>query len=217
MESDEPPHPYHEEPPSYHEPFLPSNEPSYPPQSSMDDILRGLLQGQAKMKRDVLEFVTALTEDEIHGIMGIAVVLDPKYKIVGVEFQFEKIYPDPIECSKQVERIHQFCNELVNEYNQKMSSDLSHVGTKEVDKSENVILFGDDDHMVYLKRRKMTRAKDIYAILMSTVVSASAFSSSRCVISPHHRKFKESIIESLMCLNLDLQTFNDDDVKMIKH
>ncbi|XP_057717666.1 zinc finger BED domain-containing protein RICESLEEPER 2-like [Arachis stenosperma] len=68
--------------------------------------------------------------DEIHGIMGVAAVLDPRYKMVGVEFQFGKMYPDPIECSKQVDRIHQLCNELVNEYNQKMSSDVSHVGTK---------------------------------------------------------------------------------------
>ncbi|XP_020964317.1 zinc finger BED domain-containing protein RICESLEEPER 1-like [Arachis ipaensis] len=102
--------------------------------------------------------------DEIHGIMGVAAVLDPRYKMVGVEFQFEKMYPDPTECSKQVDRIHQLCNELVNEYTQKMSSDVSHVGvgvgvgTKELNESRNASLFGGDDYMVYLKRRKMTRS-----------------------------------------------------------
>ncbi|KAL1341711.1 hypothetical protein AAHE18_09G105700 [Arachis hypogaea] len=205
--------------------------------------------------------------DEIHGIMGVAAVLDPRYKMVGVEFQFGKMYPDPIECSKQVDRIHQLCNELVNEYNQKMNSDVSHVGTKEVDESGNTSVFGGDDYMLYLKRRKMTRgsclnvefdhyleedihppndpnfnvlkwwknnqmkfkvlakiAKDIYAIPVSTVASESAFSTSGRVISPHRGKLKESIIEALMCgqswlwaalgnkgLNLDLQTFNDDE------
>ncbi|XP_072076631.1 uncharacterized protein [Arachis hypogaea] len=62
MESDEPPYPYYDEPPSYHEPFLPSNEPSYPPQSSMHDTLGVLLQGQREMKREVLEFTAALNE-----------------------------------------------------------------------------------------------------------------------------------------------------------
>ncbi|XP_057745028.1 zinc finger BED domain-containing protein RICESLEEPER 2-like [Arachis stenosperma] len=209
--------------------------------------------------------------DEIHGIMGVAAVLDPRYKMVGVEFQFEKMYPDPTECSKQVDRIHQLCNELVNEYTQKMSSDVSHVsvgvGTKELNESGNASSFGGDDYMVYLKRRKMTRssyvnveldhyleeeihppndpnfnvlkwwknnqmkfkvlakiAKDIYAIPVSTVASESAFSTSGRVISPHRAKLKQDIIEALMCgqswlwaplgskgLNLDLQTFNDDE------
>ncbi|RYR15541.1 zinc finger BED domain-containing protein RICESLEEPER 2-like [Arachis ipaensis] len=211
--------------------------------------------------------------DEIHGIMGVAAVLDPRYKMVGIEFQFEKMYPDPTECSKQVDRIHQLCNELVNEYTQKMSSDVSHVsvgvsvGTKELNESGNASLFGGDDYMVYLKRRKMTRssyvnvefdhyleeeihppndpnfnvlkwwknnqmkfkvlakiAKDIYAIPVSIVASESAFSTSGRVIFPHRAKLKQDIIEALMCgqswlwaplgnkgLNLDLQTFNDDE------
>ena len=92
--------------------------------------------------------------DEIHGIMGVDAVLDPRYKMVGVEFQFEKMYPDPTECSKQVDRIHHLCNELINEYTQKMSSDVSHVGvgvgvgTKEFNESGNASLFGGDDYMV---------------------------------------------------------------------
>ncbi|XP_072064141.1 zinc finger BED domain-containing protein RICESLEEPER 1-like [Arachis hypogaea] len=94
--------------------------------------------------------------------MGLAAVLDPRYKMVGVEFQFKKMYPDPTECSKQVDRIHQLCNELVNEYTQQMSFDVSHVsvgvGTKEVDERGNANLFEGDDYMVYLKRRNMTRS-----------------------------------------------------------
>ncbi|XP_057755539.1 uncharacterized protein LOC130974698 [Arachis stenosperma] len=62
MESVEPPHPYHDEPPSYHEPFLPSNEPSYPPQSPMDDTLDVLLQEKREMQSTTLEFIATLTE-----------------------------------------------------------------------------------------------------------------------------------------------------------
>ncbi|KAL4394427.1 hypothetical protein AHAS_Ahas02G0150900 [Arachis hypogaea] len=53
---------YQEEPPSYHEPSLQNNEPSYPPQAPIDDPLTLLLQGQEAMKRDTLEFVTNLTK-----------------------------------------------------------------------------------------------------------------------------------------------------------
>ncbi|RYQ96509.1 hypothetical protein Ahy_B08g092277 [Arachis hypogaea] len=62
MESVEPPHPSQEEPPLYHEPFLPSNEPSYPPQSPMNETLGVLLQGQEEMEKNVLNFVAALGE-----------------------------------------------------------------------------------------------------------------------------------------------------------
>ncbi|XP_072080079.1 uncharacterized protein [Arachis hypogaea] len=51
-----------DEPPSYHEPFLLSNELSYPPQSPMDDTLSVLLQEQREMQRTTLEFVATLTE-----------------------------------------------------------------------------------------------------------------------------------------------------------
>ncbi|QHO33575.1 uncharacterized protein DS421_9g259440 [Arachis hypogaea] len=62
MESVELPLPYHDESPSYHEPFLPSNEPSYPVQSPMDDTLGVLLQGQREIQRMTLEFIATLTE-----------------------------------------------------------------------------------------------------------------------------------------------------------
>jgi len=62
MTSVEPPHPYYDEQPSYHEPFLLSNEHSYPPQPSMNDTLSILLQGQREMQRTIQEFVATLTE-----------------------------------------------------------------------------------------------------------------------------------------------------------
>ncbi|QHN86212.1 uncharacterized protein DS421_16g544120 [Arachis hypogaea] len=57
-----PPLSYQEEPPSYYEPFFQDNEPSYPPQSSMDEILSLILQGQGEMQRETLEFVATLTK-----------------------------------------------------------------------------------------------------------------------------------------------------------
>ncbi|RTK74939.1 hypothetical protein DRJ71_18025, partial [Enterococcus faecalis] len=51
---------YQEEPPSYYEPFPQINEPFYPPQPPIDDILDVLIQGQEEMKRDVQQFTVAL-------------------------------------------------------------------------------------------------------------------------------------------------------------
>ncbi|XP_072070033.1 uncharacterized protein [Arachis hypogaea] len=62
MESVEPPHPYHDEPPSYYEPLLPTDEPSYPLQSPIDNTLGVLLQWQREMQRTTLEFIATLTE-----------------------------------------------------------------------------------------------------------------------------------------------------------
>ncbi|XP_015944318.2 uncharacterized protein LOC107469462 [Arachis duranensis] len=96
------------------------------------------------------------------------------------------MYPNPREYYKQVDRIHQLCNELVNEYTHKMSSDVSHigvdVGTKEVNESGNASLFGGDDYMWKNNQMKFKVlaeiAKNIYAIPVSTIVSESAFNTS---------------------------------------
>ncbi|XP_052118823.1 uncharacterized protein LOC107493748 [Arachis duranensis] len=58
------PSPYHyqDEPPSYYEPSLPTNESSYPPQLPMDDRLRVVLQRQERMNKSVLNFAAALGE-----------------------------------------------------------------------------------------------------------------------------------------------------------
>ncbi|QHN86440.1 uncharacterized protein DS421_16g546290 [Arachis hypogaea] len=62
MGSAELPYPYYDEPPSYYEPLLLTDEPSYPLQSPMDDTLGVLLQGQREMQRTTLEFIATLTE-----------------------------------------------------------------------------------------------------------------------------------------------------------
>ena len=62
MENMEPPHPYYDDSPSYYKPFLQNNEPFYPPQSSMDETLSLILQGQGEMQSETLEFMATLTK-----------------------------------------------------------------------------------------------------------------------------------------------------------
>ena len=53
----------------------------------------------------------------IHVIMGVATVLDPRYKMELLEFYFESIYP--MDFFSQVNRIRNLCYDLVSEYQAK--------------------------------------------------------------------------------------------------
>ncbi|RYR46785.1 hypothetical protein Ahy_A07g032601 isoform B [Arachis hypogaea] len=88
---------------------------------------------------------------EIHGIMDIAVILDPKYKFGGLEYKFARECGDPNECAKIVERIKQTCYELFNEY-QKNTSNLSNMSVKST--QELRINADEDDNIRQNKKEK---------------------------------------------------------------
>ncbi|KAL4297663.1 hypothetical protein GQ457_12G003440 [Hibiscus cannabinus] len=56
---------------------------------------------------------------KVNGIMGVATLLDPRYKTTLLEYYFEDIYGPSAEF--EVERIVQLCQDLVNEYREKLS------------------------------------------------------------------------------------------------
>ena len=49
-----------------------------------------------------------------HDIMGIATVLDPRYKMELLEFYYEQLYEG--DSAAQVERIRQLCYDFVSDY-----------------------------------------------------------------------------------------------------
>lgn len=51
--------------------------------------------------------------------MGVAIVLDPRYKMKLIRFYFPKLYGN--ESSTEVEKIHQLCYDLVEEYQYRVS------------------------------------------------------------------------------------------------
>jgi hypothetical protein len=51
----------------------------------------------------------------IHGIMGVATVLDPRYKLSMLEYYYKKIYGDN-EALNEIMRIKNLCVELISEY-----------------------------------------------------------------------------------------------------
>ncbi|CAL5385247.1 unnamed protein product [Camellia sinensis] len=50
----------------------------------------------------------------IHGVIGVAVVLDPRYRMTVLEFYFEKLYGDKAE--DEVDRVRHICYDLLQEY-----------------------------------------------------------------------------------------------------
>ena len=58
--------------------------------------------------------------DVIHGIMVVATILDPWYKMKIIEYYFPKIYGD--NSFYQIVRIRNICSNLVREYKNKNST-----------------------------------------------------------------------------------------------
>ncbi|XP_072062227.1 zinc finger BED domain-containing protein RICESLEEPER 3-like [Arachis hypogaea] len=164
--------------------------------------------------------------------MGIAVILDPRYKLDGLEYKFARVCEDPNECTRKVERIKQSCYELLNEY-QKNTSNLSNMSVEStqelrvnVDEDDDVEedvhpLTPDFDILTWWKingvrfptLQKITR--DIFAISVSIVTSESSFSTSGRIVATHCGSLHEDTVKALMCNQNcgkpDYQTANEDD------
>ncbi|KAL8493455.1 hypothetical protein ACS0TY_024606 [Phlomoides rotata] len=56
---------------------------------------------------------------QINGIMGVATVLDPRYKLRLLHFYFPLIYTNGEDAKKEIERIQDICYNLLNEYSLK--------------------------------------------------------------------------------------------------
>ncbi|KAL8541599.1 hypothetical protein ACS0TY_002751 [Phlomoides rotata] len=63
---------------------------------------------------------------QINGIMGVATILDPRYKLRLLHFYFPLIYTNGEDAKKKIERIQDICYNLLNEY--LLKSKASEVG-----------------------------------------------------------------------------------------
>ncbi|KAH7867443.1 hypothetical protein Vadar_033479 [Vaccinium darrowii] len=75
----------------------------------------------------------------IHGILGVAAVLDPRFKMKLVEYYFNRIYG--VAALFEVEKVLDYCRELLNEYEMKLSNG-ARTSPCQVDSSTNA---EDDD------------------------------------------------------------------------
>ena len=62
----------------------------------------------------------------IRGVIGVAVVLDPRYKMSVLEYYFEKLYGDKAE--DEVDRVRHICYDLLQEYQYRVGMEIDVVG-----------------------------------------------------------------------------------------
>lgn len=62
----------------------------------------------------------------MHGVVGIAAVLDPRYKVEVLEFYFEKIFGD--RASTRVDNVRDLCYYLLQEYHDKQVTNKEGIG-----------------------------------------------------------------------------------------
>ncbi|XP_024043240.1 zinc finger BED domain-containing protein RICESLEEPER 2-like [Citrus clementina] len=58
--------------------------------------------------------------DEISGVLGMAVILDPRYKMMLINYYYPKIYVVGLE--NQLKRVRELCNEMMNYYEAKSAT-----------------------------------------------------------------------------------------------
>ena len=95
--------------------------------------------------------------DVIHGLMGVAAVLDPRYKMTLLEYYFPKVYGNETSDA-QVDRIRQLCYDLVLEYQSRVSSERRYDDSNFT--HSNLTSSGDDalaDFDMYVRSKKRAR------------------------------------------------------------
>ncbi|CAK8535513.1 unnamed protein product [Lathyrus sativus] len=86
-------------------------------------------------------------------IMGIASVLDPRYKMEYLEYYYEKLYEQ--DSFDQVKRIQQLCYDLVVDYQLKLNQE--NCGDSPVLESSRVANDSLDDYDAYVRKKKRAR------------------------------------------------------------
>ncbi|KAL4351636.1 hypothetical protein GQ457_06G016480 [Hibiscus cannabinus] len=149
----------------------------------------------------------------VNGIMGVATLLDPRYKTDFLECYFEDTYG--VDAEYELEKIVQLCRDLVKEYEAKIMMFLFQRRKKRKSKvlsqldrylDEDVIHRTPNfDILNWWKRIGpqfpilQAIARDIYAIPVSTVASESSFSTGGRLVNPQRNRLHPSTVEALAC------------------
>lgn len=94
----------------------------------------------------------------IHGLIEVAIVLDPRYKLSVLEFYFDKLYGDTAE--EEIVKIRQLCYDLLQEYQRKLS-----LGTDTNVESSTSSNFGDSevvlDYDLFISRKRRKKVNNV--------------------------------------------------------
>ncbi|KAH9762673.1 BED-type domain-containing protein [Citrus sinensis] len=140
--------------------------------------------------------------DEISGVLVMAVILDPRYKMMLINYYYPKIYVVGLE--NQLKRVRELCDEMMNYYEAKFATTRYGVVDRYLE-DPLVKRTPDFDVLQWWKMNKgkypilAEMAKDLLAIPVTTVASESAFSTGGRTLSPHRSRLHPDTLEAIMC------------------
>nr|XP_025661776.1 zinc finger BED domain-containing protein RICESLEEPER 1-like [Arachis hypogaea] len=92
--------------------------------------------------------------EEIHGMMGVAVILDPRYKLATLEYKFSMLCQNQDECLSKIERIKQICYDLLHEYQQNLSNSSNAFEDSTQKLQMNAEQDDDAAYQLYIRQKK---------------------------------------------------------------
>ena len=100
----------------------------------------------------------------IHKLLGVAAVLDPRYKMTLLHFYFPLVYPN--DFSAQISNIKRLCYELVEEYYTRMYKETDtesaiHGTITSTSKGSSITI--DSDYQLFVKRMKTNKTNSFIA------------------------------------------------------
>lgn len=93
----------------------------------------------------------------VHGILGVATVLDPHYKMTLIEFYFPRIFV--IDSNQKIEAIRKLCYDLLTEYQGKLSKGVGESSSKVVSSFE--VGGALSDYYKWVSNRKRTKTSPV--------------------------------------------------------
>ncbi|KAH9801067.1 BED-type domain-containing protein [Citrus sinensis] len=150
--------------------------------------------------------------DEINGVLVMAVILDPRYKMMLINYYYPKIYVVGLE--NQLKRVRELCDEMMNYYEAKSATTRygvvgeSSTALSDLDRYLEDPLVKRTPDFDVLQWWKMNKgkypilaemAKDLLAVPVTTVASESAFSTGGRTLSPHRSRLHPDTLKAIMC------------------
>ncbi|KAG5544434.1 hypothetical protein RHGRI_017006 [Rhododendron griersonianum] len=141
----------------------------------------------------------------IHSILGVAAVLDPRFKMKLVEYYFNRIYGEG--AIFEIERVHNYCKELLKEYEVKLNnggiaSSCQVESTMEVDddlSDFDVFVTSNQTSQVSTKKSELDRYLEEDVIPRGNQDFDVLACTSGRVVTPHRSRLHPKTIEALMC------------------
>ncbi|KAH7860858.1 hypothetical protein Vadar_018820 [Vaccinium darrowii] len=162
--------------------------------------------------------------DNTHGFLGVAVVLDPRFKMTLIGYYYKKIYGEKLG-EKMAEEVRARCFDLLTLYEGKTNNDNKRFEVTSSSKQPATYLkcknrLSDfDSYRDNLKKAKTSHVKSELELYLEEEelprLEESSFSTGGRVVTPSRNRLHPKTLEALMCTQSWLAAFEDGDIPTI--